>query len=53
MIDFASYFGLFAAALGAVTILPMQSEPLLVGGVRCQDRTLRRSGAGHVSIFRL
>ncbi|PDT10211.1 YqaA family protein [Rhizobium sp. M1] len=31
MIDFASYFGLFAAALGAATILPMQSEPVLVG----------------------
>ncbi|AHG49647.1 membrane protein (plasmid) [Rhizobium leguminosarum bv. trifolii CB782] len=31
MIDLASYFGLFAAALGAATILPMQSEPVLVG----------------------
>ena len=31
MIDFASYFGLFAAALGAATIMPMQSEPVLVG----------------------
>jgi membrane protein YqaA with SNARE-associated domain len=31
MIDFASYFGLFIAALGAATILPMQSEPVLVG----------------------
>ncbi|MGZ2483499.1 membrane protein YqaA with SNARE-associated domain [Rhizobium pisi] len=31
IIDFASYFGLFAAALGAATMLPMQSEPVLVG----------------------
>ncbi|MBX4872504.1 DedA family protein [Rhizobium bangladeshense] len=31
MINLASYFGLFAAALGAATILPMQSEPVLVG----------------------
>lgn len=31
MIDLASYFGLFAAALGVTTILPMQSEPVLVG----------------------
>ncbi|MBX4926562.1 membrane protein YqaA with SNARE-associated domain [Rhizobium binae] len=31
MIDLASYFGLFAAALGAATILPMQSESVLVG----------------------
>lgn len=31
MIDFASYFGLFAAAFGAATIFPMQSEPVLVG----------------------
>ncbi|MBB3352662.1 membrane protein YqaA with SNARE-associated domain [Rhizobium sp. BK049] len=31
MIDFASYFGLFIAAFGAATILPMQSEPVLVG----------------------
>ncbi|EJL58514.1 putative membrane protein [Rhizobium sp. CF122] len=31
MFDLASYFGLFIAALGAATILPMQSEPVLVG----------------------
>ncbi|MBY5820350.1 DedA family protein [Rhizobium leguminosarum] len=31
MIDLASYLGLFAAALGAATVLPMQSEPVLVG----------------------
>ncbi|MFF0950842.1 YqaA family protein [Rhizobium leguminosarum] len=31
MIDLASYFGLFIAALSAATILPMQSEPVLVG----------------------
>ncbi|MBX4940754.1 YqaA family protein [Rhizobium binae] len=31
MIDLASYFVLFAAALGAATILPMQSESVLVG----------------------
>ncbi|MFW8585960.1 YqaA family protein [Rhizobium beringeri] len=31
MIDLASYVALFAAALGAATVLPMQSEPVLVG----------------------
>ena len=31
MIDFAAYFGLFFAALLAATILPLQSEWLLVG----------------------
>ncbi len=31
MIDLASYAGLFTAAFGAATILPMQSEPVLVG----------------------
>lgn len=31
MIDLASYTGLFTAAFGAATILPMQSEPVLVG----------------------
>ncbi|MBB3309331.1 membrane protein YqaA with SNARE-associated domain [Rhizobium sp. BK196] len=31
MIDLASYAGLFTAALGAATIMPMQSEPVLVG----------------------
>ncbi|MDP2296470.1 MAG: YqaA family protein [Pseudolabrys sp.] len=31
MIDFAAYAGLFAAALVAATILPMQSEAALVG----------------------
>ncbi|MGO8083060.1 YqaA family protein [Rhizobium leguminosarum] len=31
MLDLATYFGLFFAAFGAATILPMQSEPVLVG----------------------
>lgn len=31
MIDLAAYAGLFIAALGAATILPMQSEAVLVG----------------------
>lgn len=31
MIDLAAYFGLFMAALAAATILPMQSEAVLVG----------------------
>ncbi|AJC81828.1 SNARE associated domain-containing protein (plasmid) [Rhizobium etli bv. phaseoli str. IE4803] len=31
MIVLASYTGLFTAAFGAATILPMQSEPVLVG----------------------
>ncbi|NEI06121.1 DedA family protein [Rhizobium leguminosarum] len=31
MLDFSAYVSLFAAALGAATILPMQSEPVLVG----------------------
>lgn len=31
MIDLASYVGLFITAFGAATILPMQSEPVLVG----------------------
>ncbi|RFB88973.1 hypothetical protein B5K11_25120 [Rhizobium leguminosarum bv. trifolii] len=31
MIDLASYRGLFTAAFGAATILPMQSEPVLIG----------------------
>ena len=31
MIDLAAYFGLFLAALAAATILPMQSEAVLVG----------------------
>ncbi|MGZ9724246.1 YqaA family protein [Rhizobium miluonense] len=31
MIDLAAYFGLFVAALAAATILPMQSEAVLVG----------------------
>lgn len=31
MADLASYFGLFASALVAATILPMQSEAVLVG----------------------
>ncbi|PCK83399.1 hypothetical protein CPT32_29605 [Rhizobium sophoriradicis] len=31
MIDLASYTGLFTTAFGAATILPMQSEPVLVG----------------------
>jgi membrane protein YqaA with SNARE-associated domain len=31
MLDFTAYAGLFAAAFGAATILPMQSEPVLVG----------------------
>lgn len=31
MIDFAAYAGLFMAALAAATILPMQSEAVLVG----------------------
>jgi membrane protein YqaA with SNARE-associated domain len=31
MTTLASYLGLFAAALGAASILPLQSEPLLVG----------------------
>ncbi|WP_183843883.1 YqaA family protein [Rhizobium etli] len=31
IIDLASYAGLFTAAFGAATILPMQSEPVLVG----------------------
>jgi membrane protein YqaA with SNARE-associated domain len=30
MSSFATYVGLFAAALGAASILPMQSEPVLV-----------------------
>jgi membrane protein YqaA with SNARE-associated domain len=31
MTTLASYLGLFAAALGAASVLPLQSEPLLVG----------------------
>jgi len=31
MIDLAAYFGLFMAALAAATILPVQSEAVLVG----------------------
>jgi membrane protein YqaA with SNARE-associated domain len=31
MLDFTAYGGLFVAAFGAATILPMQSEPVLVG----------------------
>ncbi|CUX68994.1 DedA family protein [Agrobacterium rhizogenes] len=31
MADLLAYLGLFAAALGAATILPMQSEAVLVG----------------------
>ncbi|MFF0924504.1 YqaA family protein [Rhizobium leguminosarum] len=31
MLDFTAYGGLFIAAFGAATILPMQSEPVLVG----------------------
>ncbi len=31
MIDLAAYGGLFLAAFGAATILPFQSEPVLVG----------------------
>lgn len=31
MLDFSAYVSLFAAALGAATILSMQSEPVLVG----------------------
>ncbi|GLX15654.1 MULTISPECIES: YqaA family protein [Pseudomonadaceae] len=31
MPDFYAYFGLFAAAFGAATLLPLQSEALLVG----------------------
>ena len=31
MFELSSYFGLFLAALGAATLLPMQSETVLVG----------------------
>ncbi|MEE4891656.1 YqaA family protein [Pseudomonas alliivorans] len=31
MFEFSSYFGLFMAALGAATLLPMQSETVLAG----------------------
>ena len=31
MFELASYFGLFLAAFGAATLLPMQSEAVLVG----------------------
>ncbi|NKQ83442.1 hypothetical protein C3Y91_03440, partial [Rhizobium sp. UPM1133] len=31
MADLLAYLGLFAAALGAATIVPMQSEAVLVG----------------------
>lgn len=31
MTDLASYLGLFLAAFGAATVLPFQSEPVLVG----------------------
>lgn len=31
MLDFTAYGSLFVAAFGAATILPMQSEPVLVG----------------------
>ncbi|UWU17128.1 DedA family protein (plasmid) [Rhizobium sullae] len=31
MIDISTYLGLFFAALGAASVLPMQSEPVLVG----------------------
>ncbi|MBD9373686.1 DedA family protein [Rhizobium sp. ARZ01] len=31
MIGLGAYFGLFFAAVGAATVLPLQSEPLLVG----------------------
>ena len=31
LIDVSTYLGLFLAALGAASVLPMQSEPVLVG----------------------
>ncbi|MBY5707588.1 YqaA family protein [Rhizobium leguminosarum] len=31
MIDISAYLGLFLTALGAASVLPMQSEPVLVG----------------------
>lgn len=31
MFELSSYFGLFLAAFGAATLLPMQSEAVLVG----------------------